>query len=748
MIIDRDIRKYIVFSEDTILHALEKISLNKKRIVFAVSEAGILEGVFTDGDFRRWLTSGNDFDLHRPVIDAANKAFLSFPETVTPGSLESRFSDRIEYIPLVDDHQRLVGVAGRRSAELELLDRTIGPDSPCFIIAEIGLNHNGSPGLAQKLVDAAAEAGADCAKFQMRDMDTLYRQFGTQSAEDLGTEYTLDLLARFQLTAREQFALFDHCRDKGLVPMCTPYDQASLDKLKQYGMPAYKIASADLTNDDLLQALAETGRPLICSTGMSREQEIVHAVNLLRSRGAGFVLLHCNSTYPTPFKDVQLRYMDRLKEIGDCPVGYSGHERGIAVPLAAVGLGARVVEKHITLDRTMEGRDHRVSLLPQEFADMVRGIRDVEEALGHRDRSRELTQGELINRETLAKSLVASREIETGTVITEKMLDVRSPGMGLAPYHKPGLIGRIARRTMHPGDFFYPSDLEDHQVTPGPFRFSRPWGIPARFHDVDRLLSLTSPDFIEFHLSYKDLEAEIDTLFEAPLSIDFTVHTPELFAGDHILDLCSPDEQYRKHSIAELQRVIDLTRRLRQWFPATTRPFVITNMGGFSMHAHIPALQRGPLYERMAESLAELDLDGVELLPQTMPPFPWHFGGQRYHNLFMDPQEIADFCRKHDMRVCLDVSHSKLACTHFKWSFAEFLAVTGPYTAHLHIADASGVDGEGLQIGEGEIDFKAMADLLREYAPEAWFIPEVWQGHKNDGEGFWKGLHLLQGYGY
>jgi N-acetylneuraminate synthase len=146
------------------------------------------------------------------------------------------------------------------------------------------------------------------------------------------------------------------------------------------------------------------------------------------------------------------------------------------------------------------------------------------------------------------------------------------------------------------------------------------------------------------------------------------------------------------------------------------------------------------------ESLSQLDTDGVEIIPQTMPPFPWHFGGQRNHNLFVDPQDIADFCRQHNYRVCLDISHSKLACTHNKISFKEFLKQVGPYTAHLHIADAKDVDGEGLQIGEGEIDFPALAENLERYAPHASFIPEIWQGHKNDGEGFWIALEKLENY--
>ena len=175
------------------------------------------------------------------------------------------------------------------------------------------------------------------------------------------------------------YTAFDHCKKVGIFPLCTPWDLESLAALETYGMEAYKVASADMTNHEMLTALARTGKPLICSTGMSDEEEIIQSVTLLKRLGTQYILLNCNSTYPPPFRDVNLRYMTRLREIGGCMVGHSGHERGINVAIAAVALGAKVIEKHITLDRNMEGNDHKVSLLPDEFRAMVEGIRQVEE---------------------------------------------------------------------------------------------------------------------------------------------------------------------------------------------------------------------------------------------------------------------------------------------------------------------------------------------------------------------------------
>ncbi len=745
MLIDRNIAKYIVFSEDNVINALKKISDNQSKVIFSVTESGRLEGVMTDGDFRRWLVNQSTIDLNQSVSKVANKNFKYAFDGDEPAKIQSYLSDKIEFVPLIDKNHHLVAVAKKRSQVIQIGKFTIDAESPCLIIAEIGNNHNGSLELARQLIDAAVLAGANCAKFQLRDLSSLYLNAGdaNDASEDLGSQYTLDLLSRFQLSPEEMFAAFDYCKERDILPLCTPWDENSLSLLEDYGMPAYKVASADLTNHDFLKVLAKTGKPLICSTGMSTETEISETVNLLQRLGAMYVLLHCNSTYPAPFKDVNLAYLERLQELGNCPVGYSGHERDINVAIASIAKGAKVIEKHFTLDKSMEGNDHKVSLLPEEFQAMVEGIRQVEVSLGSSG-DRRLSQGELMNRETLAKSLVINCDLQPGEIITEAAIEVKSPGKGLQPNRKAELIGKKAKRAFKAGDFFYPSDLEQERVLARPYKFNRPWGLPVRYHDFKMILAKTNPDLLEFHLSYKDLEQDIKQYFDRVYDLDLVIHSPELFAGDLVLDLCSTDADYRQQSIRELQRVIDLTRSLKPYFSKASRPCIVTNVGGFTEDKPLPNSDKTQLYELLIDSLSALDTDEVEIIPQTMPPFPWHFGGQRYHNLFVDPQDTVQFCQAQNYRICLDVSHSKLACNHHQWSFKEFVEQVGAYTAHLHIADAEGVDGEGLQVGEGELDFSALARDLAEVAHLASFIPEIWQGHKNDGEGFWAALEKLE----
>jgi len=624
-------------------------------------------------------------------------------------------------------------------------DRLIGDGQPCYIIAEVGNNHNGDFDRAIALVDAASAAGVDCAKFQMRKLDETYRASSLSGKDDdLAVEYTLDLLRRFELTTDQQRRIAAYCASKGIQYLCTPWDASSVAILETFGVEAYKVASADLTNLPLLAKLAATGKTLIVSTGMSTTEEIRTAAEFLDIRAVPYVLLHCQSTYPAALHNIHLRFMETLRKIHSA-VGYSGHERGIAVSIGAVALGAVVIERHITLDRTMEGPDHAASLEPEEFKALVAGIREVEAARGQPFAERALSQGELINRENLAKSLVAARDLSAGTTVTDSDIAGKSPGQGLSSLKMPALIGRRLNRAMSADDYFFRSDLNEGAAKARRYRFDRPWGVPVRYHDTERFLEICQPDILEFHLSYNDMERDPAAYLSGTYDLGFVVHAPELFAGSKLMDLATSDEDLRRYSLQQTQAVIDITRGLKKFFPKTARPPIVANIGGFTMDEPLAPDQKAERYRIFAASLAELDLEGVELIPQTMAPFPWHFGGQGHQNILIFPDESAAFCAKHDLRMCVDISHTKLAANHFGFDFAGGLAQLGPHTAHLHFGDAKGLDGEGLQVGEGEIDFDEVGAVLRQHAPKASFIPEIWQGHKNMGEGFWTALERLEG---
>lgn len=613
-----------------------------------------------------------------------------------------------------------------------------------FVISEIGNNHNGNFDKAIEMIDLAVKMGADSAKFQMRHLDQVYRKRTLlKDGEDLGTEYVLDLLRRFELSIEQHRQLSRYCTEKGILYLCTPWDQHSIQVLESLDVPAYKVASADLTNLPLLEKLCFTDKPLILSTGMSSQEEVGITVRFLNRRNAKFILLHCNSTYPAPLSDINLKLISKLRELHPL-IGYSGHERGTAATLAAVALGACVIERHFTLDRQMEGPDHAASLEFDEFKGLIQGIREIEQALGDGD-VRHISQGEMINRENLGKSLVAARSLEKGTRIKPEHVQVRSPGQGLSPQYYEQLLGRTLHHDIKEEDFFYPSDLKDERIEPRSYCFQRPWGIPVRYHDFKDYKTRAKPDLVEFHLSYSDMELKLDNYLTGPYSCDFVVHAPELFSNSRLMDLASPDDAYRFQSVMETQRVINITRSLKRFFPKTERPMIVANIGGYTMDEPLPTSVIQAYYERFAKSLRELDLEGVELIPQTMAPFPWHFGGQRFQNIFVKIEEIVEWCQRLQLRMCFDISHSHLTCTHFGLDFYDFAEKIAPLAAHLHFGDAHGINGEGLQIGEGDIDFIRLGCILQTGCPNASFIPEIWQGHKNGGEGFWIALGKLEG---
>jgi sialic acid synthase SpsE/sugar phosphate isomerase/epimerase len=746
MQIIRDLKDYIAFGEADLFYALQKISLNKHGIIFTVSNRGILEGLMTDGDFRRYLISVQKADLNIPLNEVASHNYKACKITDPREVIQASFSDRVSIIPLVDDEGHLVAIATQERGGFEIGPFHISDKSKVFVIAEIGINHNGSPDLAKRMIHNAKEVGADCVKFQMRDMGSLYRNHGdtkTLAGEDLGAQYVLDLLAKFHLDQETMFSLFDECKANDILPLCTPWDIVSLEALESYGMEGYKVASADLTNHELLTAMAKTGKPMILSTGMSREDEIIQAVDLLNFQGASYAMLHCNSTYPAPFKDINLNYMGRLKRLGDCPVGYSGHERGIHIPIAAVAQGAVIIEKHFTFDREMEGNDHKVSLLPNEFAAMVEGIRQTEESLG-KDGVRNMSQGEMMNRENLAKSLVAVEKIPTGASITREMITIKSPGRGLQPNRLSELLGTKANRDFEAGDFFFEGDLSKDAVRGRPFTFSRPWGVPVRYHDYRKMLNQSNPDFLEIHFSYKDLDLKVEDYFDEAIDASLVVHSPDLFKGDHLLNFAEKDQQLWERSVEELQRVIDVTLKLKPLFNVRGKVPLVVSLGGFTKDKHLEKGARQEGYARIAEGLSKLNQDGVEILAQTLPPFPWYFGGQLFCNLFVEAEDTVEFCETYGYRVCFDISHSKLTCNHYKSSFDAFTRKILPHTGHLHIVDAKGTSGEGIQINEGEVDFPLLSSTLNEMVPDVSFIPEIWQGHKNEGEGFWVALDRLE----
>ena len=321
-----------------------------------------------------------------------------------------------------------------------------------LIIAEAGVNHNGDMEMAKQLIDVAADAGVDYVKFQTFKSEKLVSKNAEKASyqkENTGdsSESQLKMLQKLELSETDHLELIAYCKSKNIKFLSTAFDVESIDFLNKLNIDLFKIPSGELTNYPYLEKIGSLEKPIIISTGMATLDEIGQAMAVLLRNGAlrhQITILHCNTEYPTPMEDVNLNAMETIAETYSVAIGYSDHTLGIEVPIAAVALGATVIEKHFTLDKTLPGPDHKASLEPSELKAMVKAIRNIEDALG--DEEKEPTPSELKNITVARKSIVASTSIKKGDILTKENITTKRPGTGISAMEWPNIIGTIAKK--------------------------------------------------------------------------------------------------------------------------------------------------------------------------------------------------------------------------------------------------------------------------------------------------------------
>ena len=333
-----------------------------------------------------------------------------------------------------------------------------------LIIAEAGVNHNGDFNLAKQLVDKAVEAGADIVKFQTCKAKNVISRYAEKAEYQKVTtgeaDSQLEMVDKLMLSYEEYGMLKDYCDQKGIIFLSTAFDLESVDYLHSIGMKMWKIPSGEITNLPLLIKIAKLHEPIIMSTGMSELDEVIESVKVLKENGAGDItILHCTTEYPAPYEDVNLKAMETMKDALNLPVGYSDHTKGIEIPVAAVARGACVIEKHFTLDRNMEGPDHKASLEPDELKQMVDSIRNVEKAIG--DGVKKVSASELKNQDIARKSIIAKTDIKKGDIFTEKNITTKRPGNGINPMRWFDLLGKVAKHDYQEDYLIELDELDD-----------------------------------------------------------------------------------------------------------------------------------------------------------------------------------------------------------------------------------------------------------------------------------------------
>jgi len=335
-----------------------------------------------------------------------------------------------------------------RETDILIGQKVIGSESAVFVVAEIGINHDGSASQAEKLIDAATESGADAVKFQSYRVDRLLIPSRERYAQQMdGAESAYQMLRRCELSWEDQAKLKKHADAKGVLFISTPFDEESADFLDSIGVPAFKIASADVTHVPLLCQVASKGKPVLLSTGMSFLGEVADAIYHLRSGGAKEILLmHCVSSYPASPKHMNLRALQTLRSYFELSVGLSDHSEGIHLSLVATALGAVLVEKHFTLDKNASGPDHKASIDPHDLKLLVKNLRDVEASLG--DGRKRPSDAEEESRVSCRRSIVAAVDIRAHETVARWMLTFKRPGSGLEPRHLEKILGMAARRNI------------------------------------------------------------------------------------------------------------------------------------------------------------------------------------------------------------------------------------------------------------------------------------------------------------
>jgi N,N'-diacetyllegionaminate synthase len=346
---------------------------------------------------------------------------------------------------------------------VHIAGRDVGTGHSVFVIAEAGVNHNGEIGLALELIDIAADSGADAVKFQTLNADLLVTTdspkaaYAAETTEEEMSNY--EMIKGLELTEADHRTLQKHCGDRGVIFISTPFDEPAADFLETLDVPAYKTGSGEVNNIPYLKHVASKGKPVIFSTGMSTMEEVEQAVAVMEAQGnSDIIVLHCVSNYPANPADANLRAMETIRQRVGKPVGYSDHTMGTAVPLAAVAMGASLIEKHFTLDRSMEGPDHRASLEPDELKRMIEDIRTVESSLG--DGVKRLMPSEQNTLDVARRSLVARRNLTVGEKLEAGSLVALRPGTGIPPSELEAIVGRSLIKPVNAGALLTRNDFE------------------------------------------------------------------------------------------------------------------------------------------------------------------------------------------------------------------------------------------------------------------------------------------------
>ena len=441
----KTVDSYLVNSLDKIDKLLTKLTAPKGSTIFVINKVGACLGSITGRDIRKAISESfkNGFEVSKLTAkDILNPNFSYIRENDSKETIQHYFNrhQNIKVMPILNIDRVIVGIVLNLPKNFRLNNKVFSNASNnIYVICEIGVNHNGDFDLGKSLIKSAYEAGSDAIKLQVRST----KNYSNDSIDsyDLSAQITYSEIKRTNLNYKISKQLVSYAKNLGLDVIITPFDDYALEEVKGWNIDALKIASCELTNLPLVKKVAKTNLPIILSTGMSSEDEIIEAKNIIEPINSNYSFLHCNSTYPSPESDLNINYLKRLRVITENVVGYSSHD-GNALPiLIAIGNGAKIIEFHITHDKKDKGLDHSSSIETKDLKCLIEDSRRVPTILGN-DLPRSISQGELVNRVSLSKSLVFAKAFKKGHILENDDLELRSPGGGLPYKSKNSIIGK------------------------------------------------------------------------------------------------------------------------------------------------------------------------------------------------------------------------------------------------------------------------------------------------------------------
>lgn len=597
------------------------------------------------------------------------------------------------------------------------------------VVAELGINHNGSIDVARNLIEAARRAGVWGVKFQYRNLDNAY----AAGARQIGDEILQKEIVRNYLSPESILALTREAQAKGIaagISFFSTDDFEDFDRdIEQFDF--FKVPSAEFTNIKLIRHVESLGKPALISTGAQKESMILEVLDQLDS--GIWTPLHCVSNYPVAITGPRLGYIDHLRRLWGGPVGYSSHDDHWEMCLLALDHGASIIERHITLDKLAEGLDHSSSSTPDEFNTLTKFCNNLD-IVQAGDGPRVLNQGELINLQNLGRSYYARQRIEAGDEVTASKLVLRSPRTGLGQEEVGPLLGQAALKSLGVGEvvdasvFILPIEPGSDVIE---FARHKKLSIPIRFHDMADLARRFPIGRFEFHLSFGDVRGNLDTSgFEK--TNRYSVHLPDYISPTRLMDPFSPDPEQNRESRIILERTADFARKLQD-LTGETVPIV----GSFSVvHDSLAAF-----FEHYVDLTGRFRADGISILPQWLPPIAWYFGGAVRLFAMNNLEDIA-LIKKHALPICMDVCHLCMGDKVFDFDAARVVQELAPFTHHVHLAEAAGYDGEGMAFGEG--DPENAGAIAAGMAFDCVKVIEVWQGHLHGGAGFAAALIKLK----